>query len=446
VTLISAPLSSRPTQAGTQTASATAQPDAFASILLGVLTADASGGSPVPGVATADGQNASATTLAEADWPTGQHPEVPDGHHDIPTDATAPVPASLPPTPAVASTAVAAVDQTAGIDGAEAPTAVVPERAAIDQDAAEPVSPARNPGAPASSPMPGDTLHPTRQTPRLPTDAPTTDPTQEPLQDRHVSPPLPTVSETGTQPPTAPAGHSPASRPSTAAPAGIQETSTAAGEGTNPATPTSPVPAPMPMATGPVPSGAGSQPAEAATFVRAPALPASPQSEAGVVPVPAVSPPTPTAPALATAPAAPVPATPPAPAQPLNTQLAQPLFSLAGARQGEHVMTVQVTPENLGPVTVRAVISADDIRIELFSASEGGREALRQILSDLRRDLAGSGLSASLDLSSKDAQDSRHERAPFREIPRGDAPAPVALPEPRPVHSSNVTSTLDITV
>lgn len=130
----------------------------------------------------------------------------------------------------------------------------------------------------------------------------------------------------------------------------------------------------------------------------------------------------------------------------MNTQLAQPLFSLAGARPGEHVMTVQVTPENLGPVTVRAVISADDIRIELFSPSDGGRDALRQILTDLRRDLAGGGFSASLDLSSKDAQDSRDERAPVREPLRDDAAVPAPVPELRSTHSATATSTLDITV
>jgi flagellar hook-length control protein FliK len=62
-------------------------------------------------------------------------------------------------------------------------------------------------------------------------------------------------------------------------------------------------------------------------------------------------------------------------------------------------MTVAVDPENLGPVTVQAHISAAGVRVELFAASADGREALRQILPDLKRDLAGAGLNASLDLS-----------------------------------------------
>lgn len=62
-------------------------------------------------------------------------------------------------------------------------------------------------------------------------------------------------------------------------------------------------------------------------------------------------------------------------------------------------MTLAVDPENLGPVTVQAHISASGVRVELFAASTDGREALRQILPDLKRDLAAAGLNASLDLS-----------------------------------------------
>jgi flagellar hook-length control protein FliK len=126
--------------------------------------------------------------------------------------------------------------------------------------------------------------------------------------------------------------------------------------------------------------------------------------------------------------------------------LAQPLFSLAGARTGEHVMTVQVTPDNLGPVTVRAVIGGDDIRIELFSPSDGGRDALRQILTDLRRDLAGGGLAASLDLSSKNEPGSSEERTPLREAPRSGAAAPEPVIEQRSDPPSTATTTLDVTV
>jgi flagellar hook-length control protein FliK len=74
---------------------------------------------------------------------------------------------------------------------------------------------------------------------------------------------------------------------------------------------------------------------------------------------------------------------------------------------GEHTMTVSVNPENLGPVTVQAHISPAGIRMELFAANADGRDVLRQILPDLKRDLAGAGLNASLDLSSGNQPDGR---------------------------------------
>jgi flagellar hook-length control protein FliK len=83
------------------------------------------------------------------------------------------------------------------------------------------------------------------------------------------------------------------------------------------------------------------------------------------------------------------------------------VFTLASAGVGEHTMTVAVNPENLGPVTVQAHISPAGIRMELFAANADGRDVLRQILPDLKRDLAGAGLNASLDLSSGNQPDSR---------------------------------------
>ncbi|TFC84653.1 flagellar hook-length control protein FliK [Cryobacterium sp. TmT2-59] len=110
---------------------------------------------------------------------------------------------------------------------------------------------------------------------------------------------------------------------------------------------------------------------------------------------------TPSTPAAASA----VPSNVPAasvPVVPLTTQVARTLFTLAGAAAGDHVMTIQVSPDNLGPVTVRAHLGADGIRVELFVPTDLARDALRAILPDLRRDLASGGLNVQLDLSNRD--------------------------------------------
>lgn len=107
------------------------------------------------------------------------------------------------------------------------------------------------------------------------------------------------------------------------------------------------------------------------------------------------------APSPATGQAAPAAAPAPVPAQQpaLTPQLAKPLFTLAGAPHGQHIMTLKVSPEDLGPMTVRAHIDAAGVRIELFAPGDAGREALRGILPELRKELAGSGFGASLDVS-----------------------------------------------
>jgi flagellar hook-length control protein FliK len=122
----------------------------------------------------------------------------------------------------------------------------------------------------------------------------------------------------------------------------------------------------------------------------------------------------PSAPTVQLAPTTPAvaAATPQAPAVPVpagyTANLAKPLFSLATAGPAEHTMTVSVNPEKLGPVTVQAHVSGGNVRIELFAATADGREVLRQTLPELRRDLAGAGINASLDLSSNSQSGSPH--------------------------------------
>lgn len=117
--------------------------------------------------------------------------------------------------------------------------------------------------------------------------------------------------------------------------------------------------------------------------------PASPSD--GSAPLAAFAPPTavPTAPAVtAAAPAAPAaPAAAAAPA-PLAQQVTAPVVSLVRSGDGEHTLTLRVSPEDLGPVTVKAHISGGSITVELASGTAAGRDALRALLTDLRRDLA----------------------------------------------------------
>ena len=82
----------------------------------------------------------------------------------------------------------------------------------------------------------------------------------------------------------------------------------------------------------------------------------------------------------------------------LAEQVRGPVLALRTAAPGEHVLTLKVTPDNLGPVQVRAHIGADGIRIELVGATDAARDGLRGLLTDLRRDLAGTGMNASLTL------------------------------------------------
>lgn len=113
----------------------------------------------------------------------------------------------------------------------------------------------------------------------------------------------------------------------------------------------------------------------------------------------------------------------PVPLAPLNEQLVRPVFTLASAAPGEHTLTLEVAPDNLGSVTVKAHIGPDGVRVELFAASDAGRDALKAILTDLKRDLAGQGLNATLDLSARSQPLSSNGDNPARDNATRDNPA-----------------------
>jgi flagellar hook-length control protein FliK len=131
---------------------------------------------------------------------------------------------------------------------------------------------------------------------------------------------------------------------------------------------------------------------------------------------------------------------------PLATQVATPLRVLAGAPDGEHTLTITVTPDNLGPVTVRAHVAGEHVRIELFAPNAEGRDALKQILTDLRRDLASQGLGAQLDLSGKNQPDSGDRSASERALPQESAARGRSSQAEPQVHRSvgGQTSMLDV--
>ena len=97
---------------------------------------------------------------------------------------------------------------------------------------------------------------------------------------------------------------------------------------------------------------------------------------------------------------------------PLAEQVRGPLVALRTAAPGEHMLTLRVDPDHLGPVQVRAHIGADGIRIELVGATDAARDSLRGLLTDLRRDLSATGMNATLTLASDTAgQQSRNPGA-----------------------------------
>ncbi|WP_144782211.1 hypothetical protein [Microbacterium sp. BH-3-3-3] len=144
--------------------------------------------------------------------------------------------------------------------------------------------------------------------------------------------------------------------------------------------------------------------------------------------------------------AAPVPASVPlAPSPPVETaaptatqrsiaaQVAPAVVHIAQRAPGVHQITLTVSPDSIGPVTVRAHIgSGGEVRIDLAGATEAGRDALRVMIAELRRDLASVLPHAHLSVGSGPTADTG---AGDRGAPGGDgslADQPGRGREPRP--------------
>ena len=135
----------------------------------------------------------------------------------------------------------------------------------------------------------------------------------------------------------------------------------------------------------------------------------------------------------------------------LAEQLGARLTTLKTMPAGEHVMTLRVDPESIGPVRVVAHIGVGGVRIELVGVTEQAREALRSALPELRRDLAAAGLPAELDLGS---ESSGFGTTPQRDLDRdgrqgrgaSPAAAAAATSQPTPSQPAPVRAGLDLLV
>ncbi|KQY45939.1 flagellar hook-length control protein FliK [Cellulomonas sp. Root137] len=135
--------------------------------------------------------------------------------------------------------------------------------------------------------------------------------------------------------------------------------------------------------------------------------------------------PAPTTPTAPTVPAVPAQPTPPPLAEQLGARLTA-LTGPGGLGRGRHILTVPVDPENLGPVRIVAHIGPESVRVELVGATEASREALRGALSDLRRDLAASGLT--VDVGPEGGRSDGREPDARGALPRPPAGVPVHEP------------------
>ncbi|GGJ69429.1 flagellar hook-length control protein FliK [Glutamicibacter ardleyensis] len=96
----------------------------------------------------------------------------------------------------------------------------------------------------------------------------------------------------------------------------------------------------------------------------------------------------------------------------LHRQLIGPITTLVTEANGEKTISINVAPENLGPVTVKAHLGTEGLRLDVSAPTEAGREALRAMLPELRKELAATG-GGQLNLASgeQSAQQQQHSGA-----------------------------------
>jgi flagellar hook-length control protein FliK len=212
-------------------------------------------------------------------------------------------------------------------------------------------------------------------------------------------------------------------------------------------------------ATPVVPTDAAATPVGPAAVDAVPADPAAVATPDPVAPTAAIAStdptstdPTPTAapvaPPVAPAPAGPAavtpaaaPAAPSAPAAPPAAQVALHVVPLRLEADGVHRLTVHLHPADLGLVSLVAEVRDGAVHLQLAGATEAGREALRDALPDLRRELQQGGFDrCSLDLG----QDTPSGGHPYGREPSGRrTPAFTTLSHPN--HESTVDAVIPTT-
>jgi hypothetical protein len=104
---------------------------------------------------------------------------------------------------------------------------------------------------------------------------------------------------------------------------------------------------------------------------------------------------------------------------------------------GVHRLTVHLHPADLGLVSLVAEVRDGAVHLQLAGATEAGREALRDALPDLRRELQQGGFSGcSLDLGSDLGRDAPSGGHPYGREPAGQTRSFPALTIP--THESTV--------
>ena len=145
---------------------------------------------------------------------------------------------------------------------------------------------------------------------------------------------------------------------------------------------------------------------------------------------------------------------------PVGAQVARQVAVLSGGPDGDHSMTLVLTPDTLGEVQVQVTLRKGSIELALRGAHEHGRAALLDALPELRRELEAAGLNPSRVEVARDTGGSLLDRPPAQQgfgdrgqHDRGDArsrpwgrPADIGGSGPSPNPNRATSSGVDVLV